>query len=130
MERDSQTEDICYLSTENSSDFDPTLDWQEGDAIPRFVLRPPSDSPGPSCDPRRFSYAEVAHDFIVQHYGFLLSESEFDAVLERYEDLGIEYGADSARRRPMEYDTSNCGRGVYVPDPSGHTMEVLTRTEL
>jgi catechol 2,3-dioxygenase-like lactoylglutathione lyase family enzyme len=76
-----------------------------------------------------FLYAEVSHDFSSQHYAFLVTEGEFDTVLQCIEKRGIQYWADPARRKPNEYNTMNGGRGIYFMDPSGHAMEVLTRSE-
>lgn len=62
-----------------------------------------------------------------QHYAFLISEADFDAVLERIIARGLEYWADPARRRPGAINHNDGGRGVYFPDPDGHYLEVITR---
>ena len=61
-----------------------------------------------------------------QHYAFLISEADFDAVLGRIRERGLDQ-ADPARRRPGEINQSDGGRGVYFPDPDGHHLEVITR---
>lgn len=76
-----------------------------------------------------FLYAEVNHDVVPQHYAFLVSEDEFDAILERIVGRRIEYWADPGRSRPKEWNTLNGGRGLSFLDPSGHFLEVLTETE-
>ena len=76
-----------------------------------------------------FLYAEVGHDIVPQHYAFLVSDDGIDAVLERIEAIGAEYWADPGRSRPKEWNTLNGGRGLYLLDPSGHFLEVLTRSE-
>jgi catechol 2,3-dioxygenase-like lactoylglutathione lyase family enzyme len=62
-----------------------------------------------------------------QHYAFLISEAEFDAVLGRLTERGLNYWADPMRRRPGEINHNDGGRGVYFPDPDGHYLEVITR---
>jgi len=62
-----------------------------------------------------------------QHYAFLIGEDDFDAVLTRIRDRGLDYWADPGRRRPGEINHHDGGRGVYFPDPDGHLLEVITR---
>ena len=62
-----------------------------------------------------------------QHYAFLIKEDEFDAVLGRIRQAGLDYWADPAKSRPGEINHNNGGRGVYFPDPNGHLLEVITR---
>jgi catechol 2,3-dioxygenase-like lactoylglutathione lyase family enzyme len=66
-------------------------------------------------------------DIAAQHYAFLIGEDDFDRVLRRIRDLGLDHWADPYRRRPGEINHNDGGRGVYFPDPSGHLLEVLTR---
>ena len=62
-----------------------------------------------------------------QHYAFLISEADFDAVLGRITERALDYWADPMRRRPGEINHNDGGRGVYFPDPDGHYLEVITR---
>ncbi len=62
-----------------------------------------------------------------QHYAFLIDESDFDAVINRIRDGGLDHWADPRKRRPGEINTNDGGRGVYFEDPDGHLLEVLTR---
>ena len=62
-----------------------------------------------------------------QHYAFLISEADFDAVLGRIRERALDHWADPARHRPGEINQSDGGRGVYFPDPDGHHLEVITR---
>jgi catechol 2,3-dioxygenase-like lactoylglutathione lyase family enzyme len=64
-----------------------------------------------------------------QHYAFLVSEEEFDAIFNRMKQRRIPFWADPMRQRQNEINTSDGGRGVYFLDPSGHAMEILTRAE-
>ncbi|MDB5483511.1 MAG: Glyoxalase/bleomycin resistance protein/dioxygenase [Caulobacteraceae bacterium] len=91
--------------------------------------------------PTRFGHFEVVEldngvslDFgqqdgriAAQHYAFLISEADFDAVLERIHSRNLDHWADPARRRGGEINRNDGGRGVYFPDPDGHFLEVLTR---
>jgi catechol 2,3-dioxygenase-like lactoylglutathione lyase family enzyme len=74
----------------------------------------------------------VSLDFIEepgepQHYAFLVTEEEFDAIFDRITERGLTYWADPARRRPGEINTNDGGRGLYWEDPSGHFLEIITR---
>jgi catechol 2,3-dioxygenase-like lactoylglutathione lyase family enzyme len=62
-----------------------------------------------------------------QHYAFLVSEPEFDAIFGRIKDRGLDHWADPARARPGEINHNDGGRGVYFPDPDGHMLEIITR---
>jgi catechol 2,3-dioxygenase-like lactoylglutathione lyase family enzyme len=62
-----------------------------------------------------------------QHYAFLVSEAEFDAIYGRICERGQEHWADPRRSRPGEINHHHGGRGVYFQDPSGHYLEIITR---
>ncbi|MFI9783558.1 VOC family protein [Kitasatospora sp. NPDC051984] len=62
-----------------------------------------------------------------QHYAFLVSEDEFDAIFARIEAQGLTYFADPFSQQPGRVNHWNGGRGVYVKDPDGHSIEALTR---
>ena len=62
-----------------------------------------------------------------QHYAFLISEDEFDAIFGRIRERGLDYWADPFRQKPGEINRHDGGRGVYFPDPDGHLLEVITR---
>jgi catechol 2,3-dioxygenase-like lactoylglutathione lyase family enzyme len=69
-----------------------------------------------------------AHDDITpQHYAFLVSEEEFDAIFGRIEERGLDYWADPHKGQPGRINTRDGGRGVYWDDPDGHVLEILTR---
>jgi hypothetical protein len=78
---------------------------------------------------------EVALDFAdagdrsitPQHYAFIVSEDEFDAIFARIKEAGLTYYADPFRKRPGEINHNDGGRGVYWADPDDHSMEIITR---
>jgi len=74
-----------------------------------------------------FQYAEPGVDFIMQHYAFLVTEPEFDGILQRIKEKKMDYWADPRKQKPNEYNCNHGGRGLYFLDPSGHGMEIITR---
>jgi hypothetical protein len=62
------------------------------------------------------------------HYAFRLDDAEFDAAFERVRTRGLPYWADPSQSRPGEVGQRGDGRGVYFQDPSGHFLEILTRS--
>jgi hypothetical protein len=67
------------------------------------------------------------HPIDPQHYAFLVSEADFDAIFARVRERGLEYWADPAKQRPGEINRNDGGRGVYFCDPDGHFLEAFTR---
>jgi catechol 2,3-dioxygenase-like lactoylglutathione lyase family enzyme len=63
----------------------------------------------------------------MQHYAFLVSETEFDQIFGRIQARGLAYWADPGRSQNGEINTHYGGRGVYFEDPSGHFLEIITR---
>ena len=74
-------------------------------------------------------YADVPNGEKIpsQHYAFLVSEDEFDAIYGRIRASGLDHWADPMASRPGEINHNDGGRGVYFKDPAGHYMEILTR---
>ncbi|MDX2545249.1 VOC family protein [Streptomyces sp. WI04-05B] len=72
-------------------------------------------------------FATIPADSITpQHYAFLVSEEEFDAVYARIRQRGVEHYADPHRKQPGAINVNDGGRGVYFMDPAGHAMELIT----
>ena len=71
-------------------------------------------------------FATVESVTTPQHYAFLVTEEEFDAVFERIQQYRVTYYADPHGRHPGEINHNDGGRGVYFTDPDGHGMEVIT----
>jgi catechol 2,3-dioxygenase-like lactoylglutathione lyase family enzyme len=64
---------------------------------------------------------------VPQHYAFLVSEEDFDAIFARIEEAGLTYWADPAHQEAGEINHLDGGRGVYFDDPNGHKLEIITR---
>ncbi|MDB5929140.1 MAG: Glyoxalase/bleomycin resistance protein/dioxygenase [Polaromonas sp.] len=62
-----------------------------------------------------------------QHYAFLVSEDEFEAIFGRIRERGLPYWADPGHAHPGKINHGDGGRGVYWNDPDGHSLEILTR---
>ena len=62
-----------------------------------------------------------------QHYAFLVSEDDFDAIYGGVVELGLDHWADPMQRRPGEINHHDGGRGVYFPSNDGHFLEIITR---
>jgi len=73
------------------------------------------------------AFLETDEDIQVQHYAFLVTESEFDEIFGRVTARGLDYWADPAHRRKGEINRNDGGRGVYFNDPAGHYLEIITR---
>ncbi len=72
-------------------------------------------------------YHEVDGDIASQHYAFLVSEDEFDAIYGKIVERGLDHWADPGLTRPKEINRNDGGRGVYFTDPDGHLLEIITR---
>ena len=62
-----------------------------------------------------------------QHYAFLVSDEEFDAIFARVRARGLAYWADPARTQQGRINGHFGGRGVYFEDPGGNLLEIITR---
>ena len=65
--------------------------------------------------------------FTVQHYAFLVSEDEFDAIFARVRERAMTHWADPGRQRAGEVNHHDGGRGVYFSSNDGHFLEIITR---
>lgn len=61
-----------------------------------------------------------------QHYAFLVSEDEFDAIWQRIRSRGLTFWADPGHRRQGQINRNDGGRGLYWEDPDGHNLEIIT----
>lgn len=62
-----------------------------------------------------------------QHYAFLVSEDDFDAIFGRIQQAGILFYADPGHRETGRINHHDGGRGAYFSDPNGHNLEIITR---
>jgi catechol 2,3-dioxygenase-like lactoylglutathione lyase family enzyme len=63
----------------------------------------------------------------IEHYAFLVSEDEFDAIFKRIRERQLPYWADPGHQLAGSINHNDGGRGVYWNDPDGHYLEILTR---
>jgi hypothetical protein len=61
-----------------------------------------------------------------QHYAFLVTDEEFDAIHGRIVERDLTYWADPHRQQPGVINTNDGGRGLYWEDSNGHKLEILT----
>ena len=62
-----------------------------------------------------------------QHYAFVTTDTEFDAIFDRIRSLNVEFGSGPFSVNDGKTNNRFGGRGVYFRDPSGHILEVMTR---
>ncbi len=72
------------------------------------------------------TYGDAA-TFTVEHYAFLVSEDDFDAILARVREREMEHWADPGRERSGEINHRDGGRGVYFLSNDDHLLEIITR---
>jgi catechol 2,3-dioxygenase-like lactoylglutathione lyase family enzyme len=72
-------------------------------------------------------FVETEEKVHPQHYAFLVTEAQFDAIFRRINDRGLSFWADPYRRQEGQINTWDGGRGVYWEDPNGHLLEIITR---
>ena len=67
-----------------------------------------------------------AENHTIGHYAFKVAPAEFEKVVQRLTEWGLDYWADPRMQRPGECYIENGNKGLYFIDPSGHGMEILT----
>ncbi len=72
------------------------------------------------------TYGE-GESFTLQHYAFLVTEDEFDAIYGRVVEQGLDHWADPGRQHAGEINHHDGGRGVYFPSNDDHLLEIITR---
>ncbi|MEO8145323.1 MAG: VOC family protein [Betaproteobacteria bacterium] len=73
------------------------------------------------------AFLETDEQIQVQHYAFLVSETEFDQIFGRVQARDLDYWADPGRREKGRINRHDGGRGVYFQDPAGNLLEIITR---
>jgi catechol 2,3-dioxygenase-like lactoylglutathione lyase family enzyme len=71
-----------------------------------------------------FATADEVHPM---HLAFLVTEAEFDDIMARIRDRGVEHYPGPAIAQPGRINHNDGGRGAYFLDPSGNFLEILTR---
>jgi extradiol dioxygenase family protein len=72
-------------------------------------------------------FIETEEPTIIEHYAFLVSETEFDEIFGRIKARGVDYWADPRLSVKGQINRHDGGRGCYFKDPSGHYLEIITR---
>ena len=77
-----------------------------------------------------FDFDNTEEEIPYRHYAFLVSDQEFDQILDRVKAEGLKYGSDHFpdTRVDMQVGTNRVGRGFYFDDPNGYSLEVITQT--
>lgn len=71
-------------------------------------------------------FCDADYEVEKQHYAFLVSEEEFDAIFGRIKERGLDYWADPGKREKGKINRHDGGRGVYFEEPGGHFLEIIT----
>lgn len=75
-------------------------------------------------------FATPPLEFPPQHYAYLLDDAHFDRAHVKITDHGLDHWADPQQSRAGEINHEHGGRGVYLLDPSGHYLELITQPYL
>jgi catechol 2,3-dioxygenase-like lactoylglutathione lyase family enzyme len=67
-------------------------------------------------------------EFGSHHYAFLVSDEEFDGILQRIKDEGVVYGSGPRELEDGQINHHHHGRGLYFRCPDGHVWEAITHT--
>ena len=62
------------------------------------------------------------------HYAFLATDADFDAILGRVQAEGIAFGSGPSTPADGEINQRHGGRGFYFKCEDGHLWEVITHT--
>ena len=63
---------------------------------------------------------------VPNHYAFLVTDDEFDAIFGRIQARGLDWFADPGGKQKGEINRHYGGRGLYWADPDGHWLEIIT----
>ena len=72
-------------------------------------------------------FMDVEGEIAIQHYAFLVSDSEFDEIFDRIRRQKLSYWADPAQTQEGEINNHDGGHGLYFEDPDGNLLEIITR---
>jgi hypothetical protein len=71
-------------------------------------------------------FIDTDEAFPIYHFCFRVSDSDFDAILDRIKAAGIKYRAFVRGPIDMQVSTEFGGRAIYWNEPAGHQWEMLT----
>jgi catechol 2,3-dioxygenase-like lactoylglutathione lyase family enzyme len=74
-----------------------------------------------------FATVGADDEIVPQHYAFLISEDDFDAVYGRIQLRDLDHWADPRQVQAQQINRHDGGRGVYFLSDDGHYLEVITR---
>jgi catechol 2,3-dioxygenase-like lactoylglutathione lyase family enzyme len=77
-------------------------------------------------DTLTMDFADAKGTVAGQHYAFHVSDSEFDAILQRVKDAGLAFGSGPQSLDDGKLNAWNRGRGFYYKDHDGHVIELMT----
>jgi catechol 2,3-dioxygenase-like lactoylglutathione lyase family enzyme len=63
------------------------------------------------------------------HYGFLVDDATLSSILEAANGLGVAYGSGPASGWDQKTYETGSGRGVYIQEPDGHSLEFFTSSD-
>jgi len=99
--------------------------------LTRILGLPPHTVVGPfavvQVGETSLDFVDTEEEVSSRHFAFLVSEREFDQILERIRARGLQYWADPFQAEPGRINHWDDGRGVYFEDPNGHLLEAITR---
>ena len=81
----------------------------------------------PTANGTNLDFLDAESEIASQHYAFLVSDDEFDAIFGRIKTRGLSYWADPGQTKQGEINRHDGGRGLYFEDPNGHLLEIITR---
>jgi catechol 2,3-dioxygenase-like lactoylglutathione lyase family enzyme len=71
-------------------------------------------------------FDEVSEPFPIGHYAFRVGAAEFEAILGRIRNAGIDYRSTPHGPSDRQINTYHGGSIVYWNEPDGHVWEILT----
>jgi catechol 2,3-dioxygenase-like lactoylglutathione lyase family enzyme len=77
-------------------------------------------------DTLTLDFADAKGNIASQHYAFHVSDTEFDAILQRVKDAALTFGSGPRSLEDGRLNDWNGGRGFYYKDHDGHVIELMT----
>jgi len=65
-------------------------------------------------------------EIVWEHFAFLVGEADFDLILNRVKQRGIQFWSDPFCTKAGQINTDDGGRAIYFRDPNHHLLEILT----